>query len=176
MKQFDAPIPGESLTGSPKKYPWERPPEMNNPEEVTQYYLDKFSTNEEVIDSTMTLLEHGVSIKDFVEGVMRLGVSKGLHSIDVGLIAGPVLHELLKSTADYLKVDYDEGIEDKKGKEERAYAKRLLQAKKELEKMPEYKPDQTAAEELKEGPSMDNPQEEMQETPTSGGFMQRRGG
>ena len=175
MKPFDAPIPGESLTGSSKKYPWERPPEMNDPEEVTQFYLDKFSSNAETLDSTMTLFEHGVTIKDFVEGVMRLGVSKGYHSIDVGLLAGPVLHEFLKSSADYLGVDYDEGIEDKKGKEELAYAKRLLQAKKTLSKMGDMKPEDTAAEELKEGPN-DNMSEEVQEGEvTTGGFMQRRG-
>ena len=178
MRNFNAPIPGESLTGSPKKYLWERPPEMNDPEEAAQYYLEKLTTNEDAVESAMAMLENDVTIKQLTQGLVRLGVSRGLHSIDVGLLISPILHEALKSTADYLGVEYDEGLEDKKGKEERGYARRLLAAKKKLKGMG-FKPaedndvgmedQEPVAEDLGGIP-------EEGESPINGGFMQRRGG
>lgn len=178
MKSLNAPIPGESLTGSPKKYLWERPPEMTDPEEVAQYYLEKLSTNEEVVESAMAMLENDVTIKQLTQGLVRLGVSKGLHSIDVGLIVSPILHEALKSTADYLNIEYDEGLEDKKGREERQYASRLLKAKKMLKEQG-FKPAEDTDQQMEpmEAPIQVAPEAPIPEsaTPTGGGFMQRRG-
>ena len=31
-------IPGQSLTGEPKGYAWERPPEFDKPEDALKYY------------------------------------------------------------------------------------------------------------------------------------------
>jgi len=42
-KAFEAPIPGQSLTGRPKNYPWERPPEITDPEVATQMHLMRLS-------------------------------------------------------------------------------------------------------------------------------------
>ena len=32
-------IPGQSLTGEPKGYAWERPPEFDKPEDALKYYI-----------------------------------------------------------------------------------------------------------------------------------------
>lgn len=110
--EINAPIPGESLTTTPKNAIYERPPEISDPEDALMMYLDKLS-NKETMESIIDSLEMGVDLKTLVEGMTRIGVSKGIHSIDVSLIVAPVLHEHIKSFADDLKVDYDEGIEDK---------------------------------------------------------------
>jgi len=115
---INAPIPGMSLTGEPKKYPWERPPELVAPEDVADYYIEKLS-DKDTMRSVLDLLVVGeLTLVQTVEGLMRLGVSKGLHTIDAGLIAAPLVHKTIKLVADAVGIEYDEGLVDKKAKEE----------------------------------------------------------
>ena len=112
---FQAPIPGESLTRPPKQFPWERPPEMTDPEQVMQHYID-FLTDPDRMSTVMDALEIGMTVKDLTDGIVRVGVSEGQHSIDVGLLVSPVIHHYIVSVAKALKVDYEEGFVDKKQK------------------------------------------------------------
>ena len=38
-----APIPGQSLTTEPKGFPWERPPEIDKPEDALKFYANNMS-------------------------------------------------------------------------------------------------------------------------------------
>ena len=130
---FSAPIPGQSLTGSPQQYPWERPPEMVDPEEVIQFYLSKL-LKKEVTEGLMDSLELGIDIKTMTEGILRNGVAKGYHSIDNSLIVAPVIHEYIKTTADKLGVPYDEGFVDEAQKREEERSIRLAKVEHRLAK------------------------------------------
>lgn len=171
----NAPIPGESLTGSPRKFPWERPPEMVDPEEVAEYYLEKLA-DPDILEPAMDMLESGMTIKDLTEGLIRLSISRGMHSIDVGLIVAPVVHQSLKSSADYLNVDYEEGLDDKEGREKRKMASRLLKARKMLDGI-KGAPIEEDFDLGSEEPVMAEEEVEVEEeAPVEGaGFMQRRG-
>jgi hypothetical protein len=125
---FQAPIPGESLTRPPKQFPWERPPEMNDPEEVMQFYIDKL-TDADRMSAIMDTLEVGMTIRDVTEGIVRVGVSEGMHSIDVGILVSPVIHQYIKSVAKALKIDFDEGFVDKKQQAEDQKKVMYLKAK-----------------------------------------------
>jgi len=46
---LQAPVPGQSLTATPKQYKWERPPQMDNPEDAVKYYIDKLA-NQDVME------------------------------------------------------------------------------------------------------------------------------
>ena len=131
---FNGPIPGQSLTTPPKNYPWERPPEFTKPQQVIEYYLDKLS-KEDAIESALDMLELGMDIKSLVSGITRVGVSKGLHTIDLSLLAAPVIHEYIKTAADLADIEYDEGFENRKQKEELQYQRNRMKAKKILEKL-----------------------------------------
>jgi hypothetical protein len=132
---INAPIPGMSLTDEPKKYPWERPPELVASEDVAEYYLDRIS-DEEAMKSILEVLAIGkLNLRELVEGMMRVGVSKGLHTIDVGLIVAPLIHKTIKMLADAAGIDYEEGLVDKKAKEKQDKARRRLFTKKALSKM-----------------------------------------
>jgi hypothetical protein len=132
---INAPIPGMSLTGEPKKYPWERPPELVEPEAVADYYIDKLS-NKDTMRSVLDMLVIGdLNLRELVEGMMRVGVSKGLHTIDVGLIVAPIVHKTIKMVADAVDIEYDEGLVDKKAKETNEKARRRLFTKKILSKV-----------------------------------------
>jgi len=137
-KNFRGVIPGISLTEEPGTRPWERPPEMEDPDEVIQFYLERFS-QPEALKKTMVLLDNDFPLRALVEGMLTSGVSRGLHTIDMSMIVGPVIHEFLKGEADSLGVEYDEGLVDKDAleKEEKMYSKLAL--RKRLEKLKQNK-------------------------------------
>lgn len=157
MRQpFSAPIPGQSLTDAPGSRPWERPPELNDPEEVMQMYLDKMS-NAKMMQNIQDMLELGTDVKTLTEGILRMGVSEGVHSIDVSMIVAPVVHEFIKNVGDSAGIEYEEGFVNKKEEAkqrkavERAKAKRW--AKKALQVDPEEmeKPEEPVVEEEPKG-------------------------
>jgi len=93
---LSAPIPGQSLTDTPKNYPWENPPEMADYEEATKYYINRLA-NQDVMDDIAVLFEGGMPIAPFVESMTTMGVMEGMHNIDVSLIVAPVLHAFIKA-------------------------------------------------------------------------------
>lgn len=161
---FNAPIPGMSLTGEPKKYPWERPPELTKLDDVADYYLDKL-TEADTMQSVLDTLNVGdLTLKELVEGITRLGVSKGLHTIDAGLAVAPLLHKTIKVVADNVGIEYDEGLVDKKAKAESDKARKRLMLKKALSKVEVKK---------KEAPAVEAEVMPVEEEKPQG-FMKRR--
>ncbi len=133
-KPFDGPIPGESLTREPKKFAWERPPEYVDPEDALMHYLDKIleaKTMEKILDA----LQLGVPIKKLVDGILRTGVSEGLHTIDVSLLVAPAIHETIKGVADDLGLEYEEGLVDKEAEKKDKLLREKLKYKAKIRKM-----------------------------------------
>mgnify|MGYP003110052370 FL=1 len=93
-----APIPGQSLTDEPRGYAWERPSEYSTPEEALQFYLPRV-TAKETLEDIMLALENGFPLSTLVKGIYMNGVMEGKHSIDIGLLIAPVLHEIILSAA-----------------------------------------------------------------------------
>ena len=117
LSDFDRPIPGQSLTDEPRNYPWERPPETSNPEEALRFYIKKLE-DPDMMDKVMQVLEDtSMTLTGVVKGLTRAGVAGGRHSIDVGLIIAPAIHEYVKGVADVVGVSYEEGL-PKKGTDE----------------------------------------------------------
>ena len=96
--RFEAPIPGQSLTGEPKQYPWESPPELDKVEDVIKFYIDKLSS-QEVMDDLFIALDEGFPLNILVKSILTTGVMEGVHSIDVSMIVAPVLHEYILGAA-----------------------------------------------------------------------------
>jgi len=92
--RFEAPIPGQSLTGEPRQYPWESPPELDKVEDVIKFYIDKLSS-QEVMDDLFIALDEGFPLNILVKSILTTGVMEGIHSIDVSMIIAPVLHEYI---------------------------------------------------------------------------------
>ena len=93
--RFDRPIPGMSMTSPLGKYPYERPPQMVEVEEVFQYYMDRIA-DEDAIDDIAMVCEMGVPLKPIVQSMLTANQMEGKHSVDVGLMIGPLLHAFLK--------------------------------------------------------------------------------
>jgi len=136
MDMFSAPIPGQSLTTEPKGFPWERPPEITDPEEAIQMHLARLS-EPDMLDMVLDLIESdGLDVKTLTSGIMRGAVAKGMHTIDVALLVAPVVHEFIKQGALAFGLSPDDGFENKEEKAEYAKAKNTSLSKKMIKEMP----------------------------------------
>jgi len=108
---INAPIPGQSLTGEPKSYPWENPPKIVKPLDAAIYHIGKLNEPKKVT-ALLDMLELDVDMVTLVSGVLRMGVSEGIHTVDVSLLIAPVLHEFIKGHADRAGIDYNEGFDE----------------------------------------------------------------
>lgn len=170
---FNVPIPGESLTREPKNAPYERPPELNDPEDALIYHTDRL-TNNRRIKAAMLLLEEGIDIKMLTEGILRKAVLDGMHSVDVSMIIAPAVHEYIRTTADMAGVEYKEGFEQ--DDTELDYEINKSRAKKALAKIKAEPKKSTAP---VEEPMMDLEEDEPmmveeEMTPKPKGLMARR--
>ena len=171
MARFNAPIPGQSLTKEPGKYAWDRPPELTDPEMVTQMYLHKLSDPDRM-EMVLDALETGIAdLYTVVKGMMRGGVSQGIHTIETGMIAAPVVHFYIKKMADDAGIEYDDGMDDGTEKEIRQKIRAAEMAKKKLAEMDIVEPEMQ-----EEMPVMEEemPEEPVQEEQPRG--LMARGG
>jgi hypothetical protein len=145
MDMFSAPIPGQSLTTEPKGFPWERPPEITDPEEAIQYHLARIS-EPEMLEGILDLIEvEELDVKTLTSGIMRGAVASGMHTIDVALLVAPVVHEFIKQGAIAFGLSPDDGFENKEEKAEYAKAKNTSLSKKMIKEMPKVMPEEKLA-------------------------------
>lgn len=165
MNPFEAPIPGESLTSTPKNAPYENPPEITDPAEAIERHLDNLS-NPDTMEAVLELLESdSFTISEIVDGVTRVAVAYGVHSIDVGLLAKPIMHEFIKQTADVLGVEYKTGFENLSRSEQDRKEMAAAIARRKINKMGVETPD-VAEEDIDEVP--EGMEQEVQEQTTRG--------
>lgn len=132
MSDFGAAIPGQSLTTEPKAFPWERPPEIVDPEEAMQMHITKLS-KPEALDKVLDLIEIGeMSINSVTQFILRSAVANGIYTIDVALIVAPVVHEFIKQAAQAMGIAAEDGFEDKKAKADNKKARDTQLARKVL--------------------------------------------
>ena len=160
---YDRPIPGQSLTTEPKNAPYESPPEITNIDEALMHHIDHLN-NAEAAEDILDFIEAGVDVKTLTEAVMRSAVMQGLHSVDVSLTIGPVLHEFIRGIPLAAGIDFEEGFEDKKAKKVKTYSRQISSARKMLKKLGV---DDSPTQEVKE-----NKEPVIEDKPT--GLMARR--
>jgi len=103
---LEAPIPGMSLTTEPGNSPWEQPPKLVTIQEVADYYVDKFTTDQEAIDKFLDAIELGASLQSLANGSITYNMMKGVHTVDVGFLVMPIIVELLVTIAELNDIKY----------------------------------------------------------------------
>lgn len=174
MNRFERPIPGQSLTTTPKNAAYERPPEIVDPEIAIQAHLIRMS-DPDVMESALFHLEMGLDLVSLTEGILRSAVMEGIHSIDLSLIVAPVLHEYIKSTADALGIEYEEGFEDKEEIKRARYTRNTMLAKDKMRKAG-VEPKETARQIKEPDTVVEEPEQVEQAMPEEAprGLMSRR--
>ena len=108
---FEAPVPGQSLTKEPGKYPWESPPQFNNIDEAMQHYLNRFQ-DEKVMFNLFSLMEAKVPVTSIAESMILHGFAEGLYNPDVGMLVANDLMEVLVAMAEEADIKYEMGVRD----------------------------------------------------------------
>ena len=127
-----APIPGQSLTDEPQNFAWERPPEIVDPNEAIKFHMDRLS-EKPVVESVMFLMELGYPVDILTRSMLTASVGEGIHSIDVSLIAAPVIEKELSYMARTAGIEYKETFGNDKTEDEVQEDKLRILIKQKLE-------------------------------------------
>tara|TARA_R110000744_G_scaffold41472_2_gene93840 strand:+ start:1107 stop:1619 length:513 start_codon:yes stop_codon:yes gene_type:complete len=111
MDMFDAPIPGQSLAGELGSKPWEKPAKYNTVDEVLKFYIGQM-TQPKLLGPFLDQVKEGIPISTLVQALSTSAVMEGLHTLDVGLLAAPVLVEFLALQAEEAGIKFTVGDED----------------------------------------------------------------
>jgi hypothetical protein len=103
--QFEAPVPGSSLTTELGSRPWEKPAQFSDPEDALMYYMDQL-LNPERMAQAMEILENGFPASALVNAVLLAGVMNGVHTIDTSVVIAPAIQELITGIAEELDVNF----------------------------------------------------------------------
>lgn len=96
--------PGISWTAPEKSRTWQQPPKFVKITDVVEMYMSALS-DEKTANNILDSLETSVPLSVIAEGMMLTGVSKGMHTVDAGILAMPVIMEVLKSVAMFNDID-----------------------------------------------------------------------
>ncbi len=96
VRQFDAPIPGESLTSSPESpWPWEKPPQYTDEEEAKEVVFKKLM-EPQTMSRVVDLMSEGVPVADIAQIMVFAGFQQGAWNPDMMLtMIEPVMYTLL---------------------------------------------------------------------------------
>lgn len=107
---IDAPVAGQSLTAELRSRVWQQPPKYSTVDEALEYYMEKLN-NPKIRVKMLNVLETGIPVTTVVDGLQMSSVMTGLHTIDVGMLAAPVLMETIAYIADDADIEYDMGLD-----------------------------------------------------------------
>lgn len=107
---FNGPIPGENLTSDPKNYPWHRPPDLVDYDEVVEYMIAKVM-EPQALNALMAFIGTGYTISSLVSYGMLSTIGKGKFQIDMAILAAGPIARLLQILAEDAGIDYDMGVE-----------------------------------------------------------------
>ena len=93
---FDRPVPGQSLTGEPNKWAWEKPPQMTNVDEALVFVMDKLQNSPETQKNYDKIITMGMPIESITNTIALGGFIEGLWSVDVlELLKPPLMASLM---------------------------------------------------------------------------------
>lgn len=127
---IQAPVPGQSLTDSPRNAPWERPAEFDTVEDVVKLYIKKLA-DQEVLDDIAVTFELGADLKTLTETIILTGSMKGVHTVETGMLAGPVIASFIKMAMQEYGIDTPEtavSFEEAATEKEKSRVMRLTEA------------------------------------------------
>ena len=142
---FDAPIPGQAMVSELGARPWQQPSQYTTIEEAVDFYISKMSSDDVAIQIE-DILEMGVSVADLAHVIQLSNVMEGVHSMDVGVMATPVLIEFIMLIGDSADIKYKTGLEDENKAIEKTLVNRAMKKFKVEEDKRSEEPEQVVEE------------------------------
>lgn len=91
---FDAPVPGQSLTDTPKNYPWEHAPQYATVEDASMQVWDGLH-DEATMQKVLVLLEAGLTVEEITKVIVFAGFVEGKFTPDTGLLLTPIVAKMI---------------------------------------------------------------------------------
>lgn len=92
---FDAPIPGQALTGDPGSKTWEQPPRYPKYEDALDTTMERLFEPKNA-EKIVTMLEAGVPVEGIARTIVFSGFMEGQYTPDVGfMMAQPVFEAIM---------------------------------------------------------------------------------
>ena len=130
---MQGPIPGQSLTDLPKNSPWEKPSELNEVSDVVRHYVDRLA-DDEVMDDLSVVFELGGDLKTITETLMMTGSMNGVHTVETGMLAGPIIASFIHAAMKSYGIDAPEtNVDPEQRSEKREYARVIALVNKALD-------------------------------------------
>ena len=90
--EFNAPIPGQSLTDEPGNAKWENPPRYAKVDEVSNVLMKKIF-NKKSVKNILMMLEAGVPVEGVARTIVFAGYAEGQYNPDVGVLIARLAFE-----------------------------------------------------------------------------------
>jgi hypothetical protein len=165
VDMLSRPIPGQSLTDTPKNAPWERPSELAETGDVVKHYITRLA-DEDVMDDLAVAFEMGADMKTVVDTMMTMGAMKGVHTVENGMLAGPTVAVFIKAAMTTYGIDVKETSRNPgDDRKERNLGRLKLMLKEYLGTNPEQDGGTELLEEMSEVETLDETPEETPEEP-----------
>ena len=129
---FDAPIPGQALTGEPGSKTWEQPPRYAKYEDALNTTMERLLSPKSA-EKIVTMLEAGVPVEGIARTVVFSGFMEGQFTPDVGfMMARPVFEAImtLGATGGVKNLKLELGNRDSQDMEFKSNMNRLALANK----------------------------------------------
>lgn len=108
--RLEAPIPGMSMTHELGARPWQQPAQYTTIDDVAQLYVAQMQ-DESFMEQALNLLETKMPVTMIANAMQTTNVMNGVHNIDLGILALPIIMEMVMLIADTEGVDYVTGTE-----------------------------------------------------------------
>ena len=89
--KFNFPVPGHSMTDTPKKWAWDNPPNTPNPDDAVELVINKVEGNPDTKEHFLRMMAGGVSVEEIINTIGLGGFSEGQWSPDVAELIKPAL-------------------------------------------------------------------------------------
>ena len=104
---IQGPIPGQSLTDLPKNAPWEKPSEIAEVGDVVKHYVERLA-DDDIMDDLTVVFKLGGDLKTITETIMMTGSMNGVHTVEAGMLAGPIVAKFIKIAMESYGIDAPE--------------------------------------------------------------------
>ena len=91
---FDAPVAGQSLTDTPKNYPWEHAPQFATVEDASMQIWEGLHSDA-AMEKVIILLEAGLTVEEITKVIVFAGFVEGKFTPDTGLLLTPIVAKMI---------------------------------------------------------------------------------
>jgi len=103
--------PGHSLTGAPGKWPWERPPQITDPNQAVDFIVGNIESQKEDENLAKMMLA-GITVEEIVSQIAFKGFMVGMFTPDIAELIKPALAIYLVGMAEEKGIDAPLFVED----------------------------------------------------------------